>query len=250
MTHQQEEWTVVYNCKGRLQGEMTKAFLEAQGIPALLSQEPLGAIYGFTAGELGLVQVLVSPENETKAQELLQAMNAGDFQDERLAACPTGCEVLGPQSRSIDDESLDQRKKVLFLCTGNSARSQMAEAIVNNDCWQDWVAYSAGTHPSGFVHPLTLRVLTENGIFHQGESKSVDVFKDANFDLVITVCDNAREECPLWLGKGRKLHVGFEDPAAVEGTEPERLAAFQTTFELMRAAIPAVLSQYLSSVQK
>ena len=75
MTPHQEDWTPVYNCKGRLQGEMTKAFLEAQGIPALLSQEPLGAIYGFTAGELGLVQVLVPGEKLKQAKKLFEEFN-------------------------------------------------------------------------------------------------------------------------------------------------------------------------------
>ena len=103
--------------------------------------------------------------------------------------------------------------KVLFLCTGNSARSQMAEALVNHRLSDRWDAVSAGTKPAGYVHPLALQALAEIGIQHHGRSKSVDEFRSADFDLVITVCDSAAEECPLWLGKGNRLHHGFPDPA-------------------------------------
>ncbi len=96
--------------------------------------------------------------------------------------------------------------KVQFLCSGNSCRSQMAEAIVNHDRELGWQAYSAGTRPTGFVHPLALQVLNELGIRHEGYSKSVDEFRSMAFDLVITVCDTAAEECPVWLRAGKRLH--------------------------------------------
>ena len=104
-------------------------------------------------------------------------------------------------------------KKVLFLCTGNSCRSQMAEAIVNARLGDKWQAFSAGTKPTGFVHPKAIQVLQEIGISHQGRSKHVDEYRHTDFDLVVTVCDSAAEECPLWLGKGKRLHLGFPDPA-------------------------------------
>ncbi len=118
-------------------------------------------------------------------------------------------------------------KKVLILCTGNSCRSQMAEAIINHDLAGQWQAESAGTQPSGFVHPLALRALAEIGIQHSGESKSLDRFRGMDFDVVITVCDDAAENCPVWLGKGKRVHIGFPDPAKAEGSEEEKMAIFR-----------------------
>lgn len=107
-------------------------------------------------------------------------------------------------------------KKVLFLCTGNSCRSQMAEAIVNARMGGEWQAVSAGTKPAGYVHPKALAALAEIGIQHEGRSKLADEFKGQDFDLVVTVCDSAAEECPVWLGKGRKVHHSFPDPALTD----------------------------------
>ena len=107
-------------------------------------------------------------------------------------------------------------KKVLFLCTGNSCRSQMAEAIVNARMGGEWQAVSAGTKPAGYVHPKALTALAEIGIQHEGRSKLADEFKGQDFDLVVTVCDSAAEECPVWLGKGRKVHHSFPDPALTD----------------------------------
>ncbi len=107
-------------------------------------------------------------------------------------------------------------KKVLFLCTGNSCRSQMAEAIVNARLGDSWLAVSAGTKPAGFVHPKALEVLSEIGIRHEGSSKRADEFREVDFDLVVTVCDSAAEECPVWLGKGKRVHHGFPDPALTD----------------------------------
>lgn len=105
------------------------------------------------------------------------------------------------------------KKKVLFLCTGNSCRSQMAEAIVNFRLGERWEAVSAGTRPVGFVHPKAEEALAEIGIRHNGRSKPADEFRDVDFDLVVTVCDSAAEECPVWLGKGKRIHHSFPDPA-------------------------------------
>ena len=128
-------------------------------------------------------------------------------------------------------------KHVLFLCTGNSCRSQLAEALVNQALSEDWQAFSAGTQPAGYVHPLALRVLSEIGITHVGESKSVEVYRGQAFDLVITVCDDAAENCPVWLGQGRKVHIGFPDPAKVTGSDEQVLAAFRAARDAIRAEI-------------
>lgn len=120
-----------------------------------------------------------------------------------------------------------QKRKVLFLCTGNSCRSQMAEAIVNTRLGETWQAFSAGTQPTGYVHPLALRALAEIGIEHHGTSKSADQFRGQPFDVVITVCDDAAENCPVWLGQGQRAHLGFPDPAKAVGTEDEVMAIFR-----------------------
>ena len=104
-------------------------------------------------------------------------------------------------------------RNVLFLCTGNSCRSQMAEAIVNTRLSGEWQAVSAGIRPAGYVHPTALQVLEEIGIHHSGRSKLADEFRGQDFDLVVTVCDSAAEECPVWLGKGKRIHHSFPDPA-------------------------------------
>jgi arsenate reductase len=108
------------------------------------------------------------------------------------------------------------KRRVLFLCTGNSCRSQMAEAIVNARLGDQWEAFSAGTKPAGFVHPKALAVLAEIGIEHAGRPKLADEFRGVPFDLVVTVCDSAAEECPLWLGKGQRMHHSFPDPAKTD----------------------------------
>lgn len=134
-------------------------------------------------------------------------------------------------------------RKVLFLCTGNSCRSQMAEAIVNARLSNDWRAFSAGTQPSGYVHPKATQVLEEIGIQHEGQSKSTDQFQDTDFDLVVTVCDDAAENCPIWLGKGKRVHLGFPDPAKAEGTDEEKLAVFRSVRDAIAQKVPELLGQ-------
>jgi len=134
-----------------------------------------------------------------------------------------------------------EKQKVLFLCTGNSCRSQMAEAIVNANMRSYWAAVSAGTQPAGYVHPLAIKVLDEIGIAHHGVSKSVEEFRSVSFDLVVTVCGDAEENCPLWLGKGKRIHLGFLDPAKAQGTEKEILAAFRLVRDDMLNKIPELL---------
>ncbi|MCL7452140.1 MAG: arsenate reductase ArsC [Anaerolineae bacterium] len=133
-------------------------------------------------------------------------------------------------------------KKVLFLCTGNSARSPMAEGLVNHYLGDEWQAHSAGTDPAGYVHPLAVEAMAELGIDVSGHrSKSADEFRDVDLDLVVTVCDDAAENCPVWLGQGRKVHVSFEDPAKATGSEEERLAAFRRIRDGIRDQILSLL---------
>ena len=133
------------------------------------------------------------------------------------------------------------KRKVLFLCTGNSCRSQMAEAITNARYGDQWEAVSAGTKPAGYVHPKALQVLKEIGIDHQGTCKSADQFRDTNFDLVVTVCDDAAENCPVWLGKGKRVHMGFPDPAKAQGSEADILSAFRAVRDDMLKKITGIL---------
>jgi len=139
------------------------------------------------------------------------------------------------------------KRRVLFLCTGNSCRSQMAEGFVNDRMRERWDAYSAGTHPTGYVHPLALQVLREIGIAHQGRSKGIEEIRDIPFDIVITVCDSAAEECPIWLGCGKIFHIGFPDPAKVSGSEVEILAAFRDVRDDIIREIPRILDQIENS---
>lgn len=134
------------------------------------------------------------------------------------------------------------RKRVLILCTGNSCRSQMAEGFINNLLGDTWEAYSAGTAPSGYVHPLAVRVMDEIGIdIAENESKSTDEFRGDAFDVVVTVCDDAAENCPVWLGEGKTVHIGFPDPADVVGTEEERLAVFRRIRDAIRDGVVGYL---------
>jgi arsenate reductase len=131
------------------------------------------------------------------------------------------------------------------LCTGNSCRSQIAEAVVHSSLNSPWQAFSAGTHPVGYVHPKALEVLSEMGIQHEGLSQHVDDFRQMDFDLVVTVCDSASETCPTWLGKGNLIHKSFDDPAQVHGSEDEILAAFRKVRDQIAAIIPAMLKTHL-----
>jgi arsenate reductase len=137
-------------------------------------------------------------------------------------------------------------RKVLFLCTGNSCRSHLAEAIVNARLSTDWSAVSAGTQPAGYVHPKALQALAEIGIQHQSRSKSVDEFRGVLFDLIVTVCDSAAEECPFWLGQGKRVHLGFPDPAKATGTDEEVLAVFRAVRDDMLVKIPDLLQRYFA----
>lgn len=121
-----------------------------------------------------------------------------------------------------------QTKRILILCTGNSCRSQMAEGFVNSFD-PDIKVFSAGTNPSPKIHPKAIQVMKEVGIdISKNYPKSVNQFLNESFDYVITVCDNAKETCPVFLGRiGRQLHIGFEDPAEATGTEEEIVSVFR-----------------------
>lgn len=117
--------------------------------------------------------------------------------------------------------------RVLFVCTGNSARSVMAEALLRHHGGDTFEVHSAGTEPKG-INPLTLRVLAEAGIDASfARSKSVTEFLGQSFDYVVTVCDQARQSCPVFPGVHESLHWGYEDPAAALGTDEERLQVFR-----------------------
>ncbi len=134
------------------------------------------------------------------------------------------------------------KTRVLILCTGNSARSQMAEGLLRHEGGERYEVFSAGTRPS-LVRPEAIAVLAEIGIDISGQrSKSVDEFASQPLDLVITVCDNAKEACPVFPGTTRRLHWPFEDPAGVKGSEEERMAAFRTVRDQIRQRIVKFLA--------
>ena len=119
-------------------------------------------------------------------------------------------------------------KKILVICTGNSARSQMTEGFLKH-YKKDWGIYSAGTKPKG-LNPLAIEVMSEKGIDISGyKSKHIDLFLNKKFDYVITVCDNAKESCPIFPGNAEYIHWSLKDPAATEGTKEERLNVFRKT---------------------
>jgi arsenate reductase len=139
--------------------------------------------------------------------------------------------------------------KVLFLCTENACRSQMAEGLVNHDLAGQVRAWSAGVRPSR-VNPRAVQVMAELGIdISQQRSKSVDDLAGVQFDLVITVCDRARQECPVFFGPAEVLHVGFPDPAQATGTDAEILAVFQQVRDEMRQQLIPLLKEKLAEAK-
>ena len=129
---------------------------------------------------------------------------------------------------------MQDKKRVLILCTGNSARSQIAEGLLRHDAGERFEVFSAGTKPSQ-VRPEAIAVMRELGIDISGQrSKSVDAFTGQSFDYVLTVCDNAKESCPIFPGRSAMIHRSFEDPAALQGSEEERLSFFRRVRDEMR----------------
>ena len=135
------------------------------------------------------------------------------------------------------------KQRVLFLCTGNSARSQIAEGLLRHLAGDRYDAMSAGTHPAG-LNPGAVAAMRELGIDISAQrSKRMDVFVDQAFDYVITVCDRAKESCPRWPHTGQLLHWSFDDPAVVTGSPDQQRQAFRT----VRDHIKAHLEEFLST---
>jgi len=134
------------------------------------------------------------------------------------------------------------KARVLFLCTGNSCRSHMAEGWLRHLGGDRFEALSAGAKPTGYVHPLAIKVMAEAGVdISQHRSKSIDEFAGQPLDLLVTVCDNARESCPMYAGAKKQVHWGFDDPAHATGTEEEKMAVFRRVRDEIRQRIQKFL---------
>jgi len=135
------------------------------------------------------------------------------------------------------------KKRILILCTANSARSQLAEGLLRYDHGDKFEVESAGTKAT-LVRPEALKVMAEIGIDISGHrSKVVDEFANQSFDYVLTVCDNAKESCPIFPGHGNPIHHSFDDPAAVQGTDEERLASFRRVRDEIRTYLRSFASE-------
>lgn len=134
---------------------------------------------------------------------------------------------------------------VLILCTGNSCRSQMADGWWRQLGGPAWRVHSAGSHPAGYVHPLAIRVMAEADVdISANRSKHVREFLAEDIDLVVTVCDHARESCPVLPGAKQLLHWPFDDPVHTIGSEAKRLDAFRKTRDLIRERIKSYLASH------
>ncbi|MBA4031411.1 MAG: low molecular weight phosphatase family protein [Planctomyces sp.] len=135
-------------------------------------------------------------------------------------------------------------KNVLILCTGNSCRSQMAEGLWNSLGQGQWQAFSAGSKPAGYVHHLAVQAMAEIGLdIGKNESKSLNVYLTKPFDLVVTVCGNADDACPVFPGTGKKVHWPFFDPAHAPGTDDEKFAVFRRVRDEIKARIQLFLDK-------
>jgi len=131
------------------------------------------------------------------------------------------------------------KKRVLFLCTANSCRSQMAEGLINHFLGNKIAAFSAGMEAT-YVNPTAIEVMQEIGIdISKHQSKNLSVFDGQNFDYVITLCGNANETCPLYIGGTKKTHIGFDDPAKVQGTKEEVLREFRRVRDEIKEKLTA-----------
>ena len=136
------------------------------------------------------------------------------------------------------------QQRVLFLCSGNSCRSHMAEGWLRHLAGDRFESFSAGSRPVGFVHTLAIRAMAELGVDISGHrSKSLDEFAGQEFELLVTVCDSAREACPVFAGATRRVHWGFDDPACAAGSDEEKLAVFRR----VRDEIGARIRQFLAN---
>jgi arsenate reductase len=134
------------------------------------------------------------------------------------------------------------KRRVLILCTGNSCRSQMAEGFVNQRLGGSWEARSAGTRPAARVHPLAVKAMAEVGIdISAGRPELVDRYLDEPWDLVMTVCDSAKETCPAFPRPVERLHVSFDDPALAEGSDEEKMVVFRRVRDEIRERLVALI---------
>jgi len=134
-------------------------------------------------------------------------------------------------------------QRVLILCTGNSCRSQMAEALWDSLGNGEWQSESAGSKPSGYVHPLAIKAMQEEGIdISTCRSKSLDQFQNEPFDLVVTVCNNAQESCPVFPHANQTLHWPFDDPADATGSEEEQMVFFRRVRDEINEKIQSYLN--------
>ncbi len=160
--------------------------------------------------------------------------------DDVPAALHASAEVRGacPASATVMRRRLEHPRRVLVLCTGNSARSQMAEALFAHKGAGRFEASSAGARPASRVHPFAIDVLREHGIeWPERLPKGLDAVADREWDFVITVCDHAREACPIFPGHPVTLHWGMSDPARASGSEAERRRAFADTYALLERCV-------------
>jgi arsenate reductase len=133
-------------------------------------------------------------------------------------------------------------KRVLFLCTGNSCRSHMAEGWLRHLAGNRYESLSAGAKPSGYVHPLAIKAMAEAGVdISRHRSKSIVEFEGQTLDVLVTVCDNARESCPVFAGAKRTIHHSFDDPAHATGNDEEKLCVFRRVRDEIRAWIEEFL---------
>jgi arsenate reductase len=144
-----------------------------------------------------------------------------------------------------------EKKRILFLCTGNAARSQMAEALARIDYGDLVEPVSAGSRPAGFVHPLAVLAIAELGVsIEEAESKHAEDFSAEKLDLVVTVCDSAAADCPTWPGARHIVNWSIADPSFVRGTDEERLEAFRTTRDELRKRIDGLMEALRRSVPR
>jgi arsenate reductase len=139
---------------------------------------------------------------------------------------------------------MSKHRCVLILCTGNSCRSQMAEGWINHELGDTWLARSAGTDPAEDVNPLAVRAMAEVGIdISDGIPEIVGRYLDQPWDLVITVCDSARETCPVFPGPVEQIHISFPDPADAEGSDNKRMAVFRSVRDAIREQLVGEVEQ-------
>ncbi len=180
--------------------------------------------------ERGQIDADLAPLIESQRTAIARQRTDLDRLESELTDLELTVAAAGRARRSEKGEKMpDDPIRVLFVCTGNSARSQIAEALLRDFGGPDFAVFSAGTEPKG-VNPFTIEALDEIGIDWSGaRAKSVTEFLGQPFDYVITVCDRARQSCPVFPGTHNTMHWGLEDPAEVEGSDAEKLEAFRRT---------------------